>query len=478
MNPRPFTILIVSPDRVSLRRLSKFLDVFGYDVRQATDGEKALAAAEAARPDFLVVDASSGQPADLQLCRAIRRGGPQGYTYSLLLSEKPEVGDVTAALEAGFDDFLAAPIVFGELLARLRAGARFIEYERRLSEQSGVDTVTGLADKAGLTTELFRRSHGAKGAIGWLAVIDLDYFQRIADRLGRSGAQDLLKQVAQFVRSRSGQKYFAAGMGDDRFAVILPPSSNETAATWCEEALKALADTSFTVADQQHRLTASCGLTEVTAGETLEIVHARVQRALQLAKASGRNCVVTSGEVDRDNDAWAEFAADGKLFHNTTARDVMHPCPLLLHLDETLEHAHALLSQTGLAHAPVVDGDNKLAGIVSLDQLSAAKLKNPKPRGHNSSNSSSVRLVRHVMQTDVTRFDEKTGLAELMEFFTGDGATLAIIVRDKKPRGLVHCHALAALNERLTADHFASSKPRTSTSADLMVPDLAMAEGG
>jgi two-component system, cell cycle response regulator len=474
MNARSFTILIVSPDRVSLRRLSKFLDVFGYDVRQATDAEKALAAAEAARPDFLVVDGSSGQPADLQLCRSIRRAAPQGYTYSLLLLERPEVGDVTSALEAGFDDFLAAPIVFGELLARLRAGARFIEYERRLAEQSGIDLLTGLADKAALTTELHRRSQGTTGTIGWLAVIDLDYFQRIADRLGRAGAQDLLRQVAQYIQTRSGQKYFAAGLGEDRFAVILPASGSETAATWCEEALKSLTETTFIVADQPHRLTASCGLSEVTAGESLDVIHARVQRALQLAKASGRNCVVTSGEVDRDADAWAAFAADGKLFQTTLARDVMHLCPLLLHLDETLDHAFALLSQTGLPYAPVVDPDNKLAGIVSLDSLSAARLKSPKHKG--GANSSSVRLVRHVMQTDVTRFDETTPLGELMEFFTGDNATLAIIVREKKPRGIVHCHALAALNERLTCDHFATTKPRSGSSGDFVVPDLAMAE--
>src|SRR5262245_58037542 len=252
MNPRPFTILIVSPDRVSLRRLSKFLDVFGYDVRQATDGEKAVAAAEAARPDFLILDGSSGQPADLQLCRAIRRVWPQGYTYSLLLAERPEVGDVTAALEAGFDDFLAAPIVFGELLARLRAGARFIEYERRLAEQSGLDVVTGLADKAALTTELHRRSQGAKGAIGWLTVIDLDYFQRIADRLGKAGAQELLRQVAQLVRGRSQSDYFAAGLGEDRIAVIMPPSSAETASTWCEQTLTALAETKFTAGHEDY----------------------------------------------------------------------------------------------------------------------------------------------------------------------------------------------------------------------------------
>ena len=91
--------------------------------------------------------------------------------------------------------------------------------------------------------------------------------------------------------------------------------------------------------------------------------------------------MVTSSEVDRDADAWAAFAADGKLFHTTLARDVMQPCPLLLHLDETLDQAHALLSLTGLAQAPVVDAEGKLAGLVSLDQLAAARLRHPKPRG-------------------------------------------------------------------------------------------------
>ena len=56
-----------------------------------------------------------------------------------------------------------------------------------------------------------------------------------------------------------------------------------------------------------------------------------------------------------------------------------------------------------------------------------------------------MRLVRHVMSTELTRFDEQTPLAELMD-------------------------------ERLSADNFTSAKPRTGTSADLLVPDLAMAE--
>ena len=97
---------------------------------------------------------------------------------------------------------------------------------------------------------------------------------------GAAGRKKLLRQFGQQIRSRCGQAYFAAGLGEDRVAVILPPSGSETAATWCEELLKAFAETTFTVAEQQHRLTASCGLSEIVAGETLDIVQSRVQRAL------------------------------------------------------------------------------------------------------------------------------------------------------------------------------------------------------
>ena len=87
-----------------------------------------------------------------------------------------------------------------------------------------------------------------------------------------------------------------------------------------------------------------------------------------------------------------------------------------------------------------------------------------------------MRLVRHLMTTDVTQFEESTSLGTLMEFFTDETSSLALIVRGKRPRGVVHCHALAALNERLTSDHFAATQPRSGTSADLLVPDLALAE--
>src|SRR5262245_3291806 len=433
MNPRAFAILIVSPDRNTLRRLSKFLEVFGYDVRQATDGPEAVAAAESSQPDFLILDGSSGKPADLQLCGQIRAVWPQRYTFCLLLVERPAVADITAALELGCDDFLAAPVVFGELLSRLRTGARVLEFERRLSEQAGFDSTTGLADKAALAAALAKRASLAKGNAGWLAIVDPDYFQRFTDRYGRRPAQDLLRQVADKVRARCGLETFAASLGDDRFAILLPASGSETAVAWAEQVLAALAEESFTVGDQSLKLTASCGLTEVGVGEGLDVVLARAQRSLQLAKSSGRNCVVTSSEVDRDAEQWNEVAADGKLFTTTQARDVMSPCPVLIHLDETFDQAHAMLQLAGLPSAPVVDGDGRLAGVVTLDQLAAARLRNPKTRSPAA--NSSVRLVRQVMSTEIAQFEKSTPVPTLMEFLTGDSPPPGGGGRGTPPRG-------------------------------------------
>ncbi len=470
MSARPFTILIVSPDRNTLRRLSRFVEVFGYDVRQAADGPQALAAADAAHPDFLLLDSAGGEPADLALCRQIRKLSPHVYTYALMLTAEAEVARLTEALEAGFDDFLSQPVVYGELLARLRTGARVIEFERRLTEQTGLDSVTGLPTRAALLTRLHARLENVKADGGWLAILDLDYFSRVHARHGRPVSEQVLHQVADLVRGRCGQDIQLAALGDDRLAVLSPAGPCEAGTAWADQMLATLAGHEFHVGGQSLRITASCGLTSLHPGDIIETVLSRTEKATQLAKGSGRGCVATSQEVDRETDQWAAMAANGELFATTLARDVMTPCALFLNHDESIDQAHALMELTRLTAIPVVDNEGKLAGVVTAAQLDAAFTK-AKPRGSNS-----VKLVRHVMTTDVTKFDEKTPLSELMEFFTGEAAPLAVIVRDRRPKGLVHCQGLAALNDRLTADHFHTTAPRTSTSEDLLVPDLAIAE--
>jgi diguanylate cyclase (GGDEF)-like protein len=471
MNPRPFTVLILSANRQRLRRLTKFLEVFGYEVRQAADARQALAAAEVASPDFLIVESADLPQGDLQICRQIRRLSTIGYVYSLLLVPALEVVALTEALEAGFDDFLSSPVVFGELLARLRAGARGIEFERRLADQNGLDATTGLMDKAAWKGHLQERLAQQPDGSCWLAMLDIDYFSRIPAISGRGSAASLLRSVAEVLKAQTDEADLLGCLGQDQFCLITTAETEEAARESAVTLLTAISEHAFELNGEGIRLTASCGLTALASGEEADAALVRADRCLQLAKASGRNCVCTPKEVDDELRQWTALAGDGKLFETTVARDVMIPCALLFEADETIDQALALIELTKLSAVPVIDHDGKLAGLVTGQTVAAARSRSGTPRG-----GSSVRLVRHAMTTEVARFEETTPLGSLLEFFTGESAPLAVITHDKRPLGIVNCQGLAALNERLNVGHFSAVNARTCSSQDLLVPDLALAD--
>jgi CBS domain-containing protein len=129
------------------------------------------------------------------------------------------------------------------------------------------------------------------------------------------------------------------------------------------------------------------------------------------------------------------------------------------------------MQHSRLDAAAVVDREGLLVGLLSEEQLEEFAAQSSKPRSSNS-----VRLVRQVMLADVPTFSEATSLAQLMEFFTTGEQALAVVVRNRRPTGIVHCHGLAALNDRLTTDNFLPTLSVTAGSDYLLVPDLCLAE--
>lgn len=479
MADRNYSLLVVSSDRMLLRRLTRFLDVFGYEVRQAVNVSGAEAAVEAGRVDFLVVDAALGKQT-AQICRAVRRAAAGGYTYALLLTKDPEATDLTEALDAGYDDFLSAPVVYGELLSRLRAGARVLEFERRLLEQQECDPATGLSTSGALLAQVRdrlallgtpRSSSGKSSKSAALVVMDVDFFRRLHKKLGYTASQKLAAAVAERLRSTDESLAWNA-LGIDRFAIVLDHQSEKEAAEWAKNWLHDVFQKEFPWGQDKIQLSASAGVAVLAADQSPQKILDRALAALQLAKASGRGSVATSREVDEDNETWTHLAAGGNLFATTRARDVMIPCSIQLSIDDTFEQAQAVFDQSRLSAIPVVDGDGRFAGVITSEQVSERRSQSgPRPR-----TSGSVRLLKQIMVADVPKFDESATLSELMEFFTGDGSPLAVVVRERRPTGIVFCQSLAALNERLSPKNFAPPTPYLPTSDYLLVPDSTAVE--
>jgi two-component system response regulator MprA len=112
-------ILVVDDDRAVRESLRRSLAFNGYQVDLASDGQAALDAVMAQRPDAMVLDVMMPRLDGLEVCRRMRAGGDD--LPILVLTARDAVSDRVSGLDAGADDYLPKPFALEELLARLRA---------------------------------------------------------------------------------------------------------------------------------------------------------------------------------------------------------------------------------------------------------------------------------------------------------------------------------------------------------------------
>ena len=132
-------ILVVDDDRAVRESLRRSLAFNGYDVDLAHDGQQALDAVAANRPDAMVLDVMMPRVDGLEVCRRMREAGDE--LPILVLTARDAVSDRVAGLDAGADDYLPKPFALEELLARLRALLR-----RRAPDEQGRAAALSFAD--------------------------------------------------------------------------------------------------------------------------------------------------------------------------------------------------------------------------------------------------------------------------------------------------------------------------------------------
>jgi two-component system response regulator MprA len=119
--------LVVVDDEEAVRdSLSRTLRFEGYTVSLAADGAAGLEAIRAEKPDAVVLDLMMPVLNGLDTCRVLRSEG--NFVPILMLTARSGVSDRVTGLDAGADDYLVKPFALTELLARVRALLRRVEY--------------------------------------------------------------------------------------------------------------------------------------------------------------------------------------------------------------------------------------------------------------------------------------------------------------------------------------------------------------
>jgi DNA-binding response OmpR family regulator len=115
------SVLVVDDDPIVRDVLSRYLSRGGFKVTTAEDGEAAVAAFEAHRPDLVLLDLMLPRIDGFGVFDVIRH---TDSTPVIMLTAKGEEADRIAGLDVGADDYVAKPFSPKEVVARVRAVLR------------------------------------------------------------------------------------------------------------------------------------------------------------------------------------------------------------------------------------------------------------------------------------------------------------------------------------------------------------------
>jgi len=114
-------VLVVDDEPAIRRFLHASLSGHGYQTFEAVDGEEALSAVMAHRPDLVVLDLGLPDMDGIEVTRRLREWT---QVPIIIVTVQEQEAAKIAALDAGADDYVTKPFSMGELLARMRAALR------------------------------------------------------------------------------------------------------------------------------------------------------------------------------------------------------------------------------------------------------------------------------------------------------------------------------------------------------------------
>ncbi len=185
-------------------------------------------------------------------------------------------------------------------------------YQDQLTYQASHDALTGLANRAlfnACTTDAVRAAQTSSAGLA-LALVDLDDFKAINDRLGHAVGDALLVEVSERLRASVRPGDTVARLGGDEFAVLLPSSSVAESARIAETFIDALA-APVRAAGYELLIQASIGVARHTADCDASDLLRRADMAMYAAKELGKSRWVEYGpELDAHAVEHAQIAAE------------------------------------------------------------------------------------------------------------------------------------------------------------------------
>lgn len=296
-------ILIVDDSKVSLKTLAAiFMDE--WRIKVALDGHEALRIADSEdQPDLILLDISMPGMDGYETCRRLKASPTTKEIPVIFITGREETEDEEHGLTLGAIDYVVKPVHPAIIRIRVKNHLELKQLRDRLKEQTLVDGLTGLANRRRFDEQLKMEWNRAQrhGKPLALIMIDIDHFKRYNDSYGHLQGDDCLKAVAATLRGGARRlSDLVARWGGEEFVCLLPETESAQAAVIANEMRQGVQDLHLEHGDSETSpfVSVSLGLSVRVpqAKDKIETFIQEADKALYLAKRSGRNRLVVFGE--------------------------------------------------------------------------------------------------------------------------------------------------------------------------------------
>jgi len=324
-------IMIVDDDPGILKIAEIILGENGMDVITLSGGQELLSRLkEGETADLIMLDILMPEMDGFETYRCLRE-----FEKENDLPETPVVfltGDDSRESEAkGFElgalDFIRKPFEAEILLHRLQ---NILSNSRRisiLSKRASTDRLTGLLNKAAVTSELKNACLKSGGA---LLILDLDSFKPVNDIYGHEAGDRVLAAFAKLIKHHFRANDIVGRVGGDEFIVFLKDiddrdaiirSINRLNSRFTEVCIRELGE------DLTIPLGVSCGAVMSINGGDYDRLFERADQSLRHIKQNGKHGCFIWNESEGDGSAVSDMddmkKVDVILDERSTAKDAM-----------------------------------------------------------------------------------------------------------------------------------------------------------
>lgn len=185
MAAKKTTILVADDDPQLLRLITRNLQLEGYEVLAASDGQQALEAIEARVPELVLLDVMMPRLDGFSVAERVREFSSVPI---IIVTARGQDQDKIRGLDAGADDYLTKPFSVDELLARVRAVLR----RSRLSSTESGQTARAKMTVGDLSVDFVQHVVTMQGKEVVLTPIEYRLLSYLIQNAGRIVTHDLL----------------------------------------------------------------------------------------------------------------------------------------------------------------------------------------------------------------------------------------------------------------------------------------------